>query len=138
MEHIYSAGIITYTTDNNETSYLLLHYNAGHWDFPKGKMEPGETKQETALRELQEETGLAAHLDETFEETVNYVFLDYDKKIAQKTAYFFIGRAINGEIKLSDEHIDYAWFPYKEALKKLTYENAKTMLKKADKYIQTL
>lgn len=53
MEHIYSAGIITYTTDNNETSYLLLHYNAGHWDFPKGKMEPGETKQETALRELQ-------------------------------------------------------------------------------------
>jgi len=136
MKQIHSAGIITYTTDNNETIlYLLLRYGAGHWDLPKGKIESGETKQEAALRELMEETGLTAELDNDFEETIGYIFTDYDKQLAQKTAYFFIGRATNKNVKLSDEHTDYKWLPYKDALEQLTYDNAKTLLKKAHKHI---
>lgn len=135
MEHIESAGIITYTLENETVLYLLLHYTAGHWDLPKGKMETGETKKETASRELLEETGLTAQLDEHFLESFNYVFLNYDKQIAQKTVYFFLGRALQTNIQLSNEHIDYAWLPYKEALEKLTYDNAKGVLKKAHKYI---
>ena len=72
MEQVYSAGIITYTTDNDHIEYLLLHYRDGHWDFPKGKLEPRETKQEAAHRELYEETGLTAELDNDFEETFSY------------------------------------------------------------------
>jgi len=135
MEHIESAGIITYTLENETVLYLLLHYTAGHWDLPKGKMETGETKEETASRELLEETGLTAQLDEHFLESFNYVFLNYDKQIAQKTVYFFLGRALQTNIQLSNEHIDYAWLPYKEALEKLTYDNAKGVLKKAHKSI---
>ena len=41
MKHIYSAGIITYTIDNDIILYLLLRYGAGHWDLPKGKIESG-------------------------------------------------------------------------------------------------
>ena len=136
MKQIHSAGIITYTTDNDETIlYLLLRYGAGHWDLPKGKIEPGETKQEAALRELMEETGLTAELDKGFEKEIKYIFTDYDKQLAQKTAYFFVGRATSNAVKLSDEHTDYKWLPYKDALKQLTYDNAKTLLKKAHKYI---
>jgi bis(5'-nucleosidyl)-tetraphosphatase len=135
MKHIYSAGIITYTIDNDTIFYLLLRYGAGHWDLPKGKIESGETKQEAALRELMEETGLTAHLDDSFEETIQYIFTDYDKKLAQKTAYFFVGQATSTQVKLSHEHTDFAWLPYKKALEQLTYDNAKNLLKKAHKHI---
>jgi 8-oxo-dGTP pyrophosphatase MutT (NUDIX family) len=135
MKHIYSAGIITYRTDNDTILYLLLHYSAGHWDLPKGKIEAGETKEEAALRELMEETGLTAEIDNDFEQTIGYIFTDYDKKLAQKTAYFFVGKVTSPHVQLSEEHIGYAWLPYKDALEKLTYDNAKTLLKKAHKYI---
>ncbi len=135
MKHLHSAGIITYTTNNDTALYLLLRYGAGHWDLPKGKIETGETKQEAALRELMEETGLTAQIDDDFEETIHYIFTDYDKKLAQKTAYFFIGKATTTQVKLSHEHTDFKWLPYKDALEQLTYDNAKTLLKKAHNHI---
>lgn len=145
MKQIHSAGIITYTIDNDRILYLLLRYGAGHWDLPKGKIEDGETKQEAALRELMEETGLTAEIDNDFEETINYIFTDYvseeasaksgDKQLAQKTVYFFAGQATNDQVKLSDEHTAFKWLSYKDALEQLTYDNARTLLKKANKYI---
>jgi bis(5'-nucleosidyl)-tetraphosphatase len=135
MEHQYSAGIITYTINNDQIEYLLLHYSAGHWDFPKGHIEPGETQQEAAHRELKEETGLTAQLDDTFAESFSYIFRGPDKELIQKTVYFFIGKAHTGSVHLSYEHTDYQWLAYKEALEKLTYDNAKNILKKAHKHL---
>jgi bis(5'-nucleosidyl)-tetraphosphatase len=134
MKHIFSAGIIVYRIENEQVEYLLLQYGAGHWDFAKGKIEKDETKKEAALRELQEETGLSADIEPDFEETFSYIFHDYDKQLAQKTVYFFIGQATHYNVILSDEHIDYAWLTHKQALEKLTYDNAKKVLKKAHKY----
>jgi bis(5'-nucleosidyl)-tetraphosphatase len=137
MEHIYCAGIITYSLNNDTVYYLILRYQAGHWDFPKGKIETGETKQTAALRELKEEAGINAQLDKDFEETINYVFMDHTKQITQKTVYFFVGRTEQTTITLSHEHTDYRWLPFKEALELVTYDNAKKILKKAHKYILT-
>jgi len=135
MEHLFSAGIITYRLHNETLEYLLLQYGAGHWDFAKGKIERNETKQEAALRELQEEAGISATIEPGFEESFSYIFHNYDKKLAQKTVYFFVGKATSTNITLSHEHTDYIWLPYKEGLEKLTYDNAKKVLKKAHKYI---
>lgn len=132
---MYSAGIITYLLQDETVLYLLLHYTAGHWEFPKGTMEKGETKQETALRELQEETGLTAIIDDGFYETISYTFITHDKQTVQKTVYFFTGRATTDTITLSHEHIDFKWLPYNEALAQLTYNNGKSLLKKAHKFI---
>src|SRR5260221_14596308 len=93
MKLLFSAGIIVYRIEDDQIEYLLLQYNAGHWDFAKGKIEKGETKEEAALRELDEETGLSAEIQPTFEETFSYIFHDYDKQLAQKTVYFFVGQA---------------------------------------------
>jgi 8-oxo-dGTP pyrophosphatase MutT (NUDIX family) len=134
MKHLYSAGIIVYRIENEQLEYLLLQYGAGHWDFAKGKIEEGETKEEAALRELREETSLSAEIEPHFEETFSFIFHDYDKQLAQKTVYFFVGKAIHHKVVLSPEHIDYVWLPYKKALEKLTYDNAKKVLKKAYKY----
>lgn len=135
MKQMHSAGIIVYKAENNTILYLLLQYTAGHWDLPKGKIEKGETKQEAALRELMEETGLTADLDTNFEKTIQYIFTDYDKQLAQKTVSFFVGIAHNMAVTLSHEHIGYQWLPYKEALEQLTYDNAKGLLEEAHKYI---
>jgi len=135
MKHVYSAGIITYAIKDNTILYLILQYGAGHWDLPKGKIEKEETKQEAALRELMEETGLTAEIDNGFEETINYIFTDYDKQLAQKTVYFFAGQATTNTVKLSDEHTAFKWLPYNDTLEQLTYDNAKKVVKKANKHI---
>ena len=137
MEHIYCAGIITYSLNNDTLYYLILRYQAGHWDFPKGKIETGETKQTAALRELKEEAGINAQINKDFEETINYVFMDHTKQITQKTVYFFVGKTEQTTITLSHEHADYRWLPFEEALELVTYNNAKKILKKAHKYILT-
>ena len=133
MQRQFSAGLVLFRIDEKtgEREYLLLHYVSGHWDFPKGKIEPGETKHQAALRELQEETGLKAEILPGFEEQFTYWFRDYEGgEMLQKTVYFFIGKTGHAEVVLSHEHIGFIWLPYEAALEKLTYENARDMIKK--------
>ena len=76
MKREFSAGVVVFSMRNKTIEYLLLHYASGHWDFPKGHIEKGETKQETALRELKEEAGMSAQLCEGFEDSFEYFFKD--------------------------------------------------------------
>lgn len=135
MKRWTSAGIITYILKENQPLYLILHYAAGHWEFPKGTMEPGETKEETAHRELKEETGLTAIIDNNFEESIEYIYTSHDNVKWFKTVYFFVGQATDNSVQLSHEHIGFEWLPYEQALKKLTYDNGKALLTKAHQHI---
>ena len=137
MKRIYSAGIVTYFIKDDKPLYLLLLHTAGHWDFPKGTMEPGETKEETAIRELYEETGLTADLDNRFEAISNYFYTHYQHGIVPKTVYYFVGQTHNQDIVLSHEHTDYVWLPYDQALEKITHDRSKKILEEADRYIRT-
>jgi 8-oxo-dGTP pyrophosphatase MutT (NUDIX family) len=98
-------------------------------------MEQEETKEETAQRELEEETGLTAIIDENFEEAIQYIYTDHTIEKWLKTVYFFVGQATHKTVKLSHEHINYKWLPYNQALIQLTYDNGKRLLKKAHKHI---
>ncbi len=135
MKELYSAGIIVYAKQDSRIEYLLLHYPVGHWGFPKGKIEKGETNQEAALRELYEETGLHAELKPGFEEQFSYFLHDLDGNRVHKTVYFFVGETEIQDISLSHEHQDYDWLPFNVALKQLTYDNAKEVLRKAHAFI---
>lgn len=138
MKHVVSAGVIVYRMYHNQPCYLLLQYNAKHWDFAKGKIEKGETHKEAALRELHEEAGITTQLDEHFAPLhFSYIFHDYDGTLAQKTVYFFVGETTDEKITLSHEHIDYTWLPYEQAHKQLTYDNAKKVLEDAHNYLTT-
>ena len=55
-----SAGAVLFRRDGNTPLFLLLHYTAGHWDFPKGNVEEGEEDRATVTREIKEETGIAS------------------------------------------------------------------------------
>ena len=134
MKFLISAGIIVFRIKNNVREYLLLHYLGGHWDFAKGKMEKGETKNETALRELQEEANISATILDGFKEKLFYIFKEHGE-LTKKTVYFFVGEAQGEDIRMSREHQGYIWLPYDQALAKLTFKNAKEVLEKADAFL---
>jgi bis(5'-nucleosidyl)-tetraphosphatase len=134
VKFLFSAGIIVFRMKDEQAEFLLLHYPHDHWDLPKGKIEKGESKESAALRELKEETGLTAQLIEGFEKKFDYVFKQ-EGEFIKKTVYFFIGNVSSGEVTLSEEHIGFAWLSYDQALERLTFENAKEVLKEAKRFI---
>ena len=133
----FSAGIVTYIQNGSTIEYLLLHYPNGYWDLPKGKIEKGESKEEAALRELYEETGLSAHIKPGFETELSYFFKQGGEPV-HKDVYFFVGETNKKEIRLSPEHVGYVWLPFEKAFKQLTYQNAKDTLAKAQEFIAAL
>ena len=130
-----SAGIVLYRTEDSKNLFLLLHYPSGHWDFVKGKMEKNETSHETAIRETKEETGITDIIFvENFEEWIEYNF-KYRGELVQKKVVFFLAETKTKEIKISHEHSEYIWMDYNTSMEKTTFDNAKTVLTKAQKLL---
>jgi 8-oxo-dGTP pyrophosphatase MutT (NUDIX family) len=130
-----SAGVILYHRANGKISYLLLHNVSGHWDFPKGKLEKGETQEQAALRELHEEAGLHAQLLPNFKHSLSYFFKEHDGTLIHKTVTFFVGETQETKVVLSDEHDDFGWFDFKQALEQISYKNAKEILAQAHSHL---
>lgn len=131
MQQEHSAGILVYRFDGGIPCILLLHYTAGHWDFPKGHLEQGETPEQAARRELSEETGMVeVKLDPDWRQSLHYIYTAHGRRIA-KQVDFFLGETNTTDIQLSHEHQGFAWLPPAEALDKLTFENAKQLLRLA-------
>ena len=126
-----SAGIGLFRKENSKNLFLLLNYPSGHWDFVKGKMEIGETTHETAIRETKEETEITdITFLENFEEWIAYNF-QYQGELVQKKVVFFLAETKTKEVKISHEHLNYTWVDYNTAMEKTTFDNARTVLTKA-------
>lgn len=134
-----SAGIVLFRREGGRNQFLLLHYPPGHWDFVKGKMEPGESTHQTAVREAMEETGISdiAFLD-NFEEQIEYYF-EFRGELVHKRVVFFLAETGTADVKISHEHRDYVWADYNAAMERTTFDNAKDILTKAQMLLaQTL
>jgi len=130
-----SAGAVVFRRENKKNFYLLLHYRAGHWDFPKGNIEKREKPEDTARREIFEETGIEdIEFVLGFKETIKYFYKLRGKTIF-KIVVYFLAEAKSKKVKISWEHIGYRWLPYREALERLTFHNAKDMLRKAHQHL---
>jgi len=121
---------------DSEVKYLLLHYEAGHWDFVKGNVEPNETEQETVIRELREETGITdAKFIEDFKEKIDYFYRRQGTTI-HKEVIFYLMETHTETVKISYEHVGYIWLNYQQAMEKLTFKNARDVLQKAHKVMK--
>ena len=126
-----SAGIVLFRKEGSKILFLLLHYPSGHWDFVKGKMEKGESTHETAIREAKEETGITdITFLENFEEWIKYDF-QYQGEFVHKKVVFFLAETKTKEVMISHEHLDYTWMDYNTSMEKTTFDNAKTVLTRA-------
>jgi 8-oxo-dGTP pyrophosphatase MutT (NUDIX family) len=126
-----SAGIVLFRKEGSKILFLLLHYPSGHWDFVKGKMEKGESTHETAIREAKEETGITdITFLENFEEWIKYDF-QYQGELVHKKVVFFLAETKTEEVMISHEHLDYTWMDYNTSMEKTTFDNAKTVLTRA-------
>jgi len=140
-----SAGAIIFRMVEGVPHYLLLHYQSGHWEFAKGHIEKDESFEDTVRREVQEETGIKEiSIIPGFKEYSKYFFRkNYDlvgeaKKKAPwvfKLVVFLLAQTGTEQVKISKEHIGFAWLPYEQAFKKVTYKNAKELIKKANEFI---
>ena len=130
-----SAGIMLFRKEETKNLFLLLHYPSGHWDFVKGKMEKGESIHQTAIRETKEETGITdISFLENFEEWIEYNF-QHQGELVNKKVVFFLAETKTKEVKISHEHQGYTWMDYNTSMEKTTFDNAKTVLTKAQKLL---
>lgn len=133
MKQEKSCGAVIVTKETEEPKFLLIkHHNGGHWAFPKGHVEGNETEEETALREIMEETRLTVELDTQFRHVVRYS--PYEGTV--KDVIYFMAYASEQEIYKQDEEVlDSSWSNFEEALDLVTYENDRTILQAAKDYL---
>lgn len=114
---------------------LIKHVVGGHWSFPKGHVEPGETEEQTALREIKEETGIDVELNTSFREVVSYS----PKRDTTKDVIYFLGKAKTFQYTPQEEEIaQIKWVEINLAHSFLTYDNDKQLVNKAKPMIRDL
>jgi 8-oxo-dGTP pyrophosphatase MutT (NUDIX family) len=129
-----SAGAVIYhdNTKIGTRKYLVLHYPAGHWDFPKGAVEKGETEEQAAIREIFEETGLRVDgFIPNFRKEIEYHYRR-QSGLSHKRVVFFLANSDISTVRISFEHSGYEWLTFEQALRRLTFENAKNVLREAN------
>ena len=142
-----SAGAVIFRESKKGREYLLLHHqpigserakrpvSMGHWSFPKGHVEKGETTEETVRREVKEETGVTKlEFISGFKETIRY-FVNYDGQKRLKFVVFFLAKTSQKKITISFEHQGFSWLSYEEAITTATYRSDKQVLRAAEAFI---
>lgn len=124
-----SYGVVVF----HNKKFLLLKHKKGHWGFPKGHKEGNETNEETALRELKEETGITncAFLNHS-PISEEYFLTEEGKSDWHKVVQYFIGTVESSEIVIQEsEIVEYRWVLYEEALAMLAHRVTREVLNKA-------
>ena len=133
VEEPVSSGGVVYRRDGDRLEVVLCGRDEPvRWSLAKGTPDPGETLEETALREVQEETGLEPVIEDRIR-SIDYWFSNKDNEVRyHKTVHFYLMKAIGGHTSLHDPEFDVVeWFPYEEALSRLAYPNEADVLRQA-------
>ncbi len=129
-----ACGVVVYRRRLGAVHYLLVRQHDGNWGFPKGHMDAGESERETAVRELREETNLSVTLREDFREMITYRLPSGQ----QKWVTYFLGRArrFSTTRRRHAEIAELAWLPYEEARRRVSFDNARAVLDRAERRIR--
>lgn len=142
-----SAGAVVFRLSDEGIKYLLLHYISGHWDFPKGHIESGESETAALEREVSEETGIK-QLDilPNFRSSIRYFYRAKDKEKERrrkeghslnvfKKVVYYLAETNESAVRISAEHIGCEWLVYGDAMERITFQNGKRILKKAQCFL---
>lgn len=135
MKKEKSCGNIVFKKENDILKVLLVHHNLGHYGMPKGHVELNETEEETALREVFEETGISSYIIDGFREMITYS----PKENVIKDVIFFVGEATDDKITPQISEVSEAFFTETDkAVELLTHKNEKKVLEKAIEFYKDL
>ena len=135
-----SFGVIpVFKDEGGNFIFCLVKHAEGHWGFPKGGQEIGESEQETAIRELKEETGIndiKLFGNKSF--TIKYLFkkdgLQYNKSVTYFPGFIFsMNTATPKDFKAEISEIK--WVSYKEAKELITFLEEKNILNQTFEYL---
>ena len=108
------------------------------WDFPKGKIEHGETAQQAAKREIEEETGISQfEFMPDFLRTVKYPIYQ-EEKPASKEVYMYLAQVESEIVLLSGEHSAFEWLLYDDAIRRVTIDGMKKVLQQASEFLENI
>ena len=127
----FAAGGVIVKKDRGQLRVFLIRDSYGHWSWPKGHIEKGETPEEAGLREISEETGLKRIRIEGKLGEQRYSFTLNNKRIS-KTVHVFLVKARPGErpVIQTSEIEEGRWFRDEDALDTIWYKGSKELLKK--------
>ncbi|HQB32770.1 MAG TPA: NUDIX domain-containing protein [Erysipelotrichaceae bacterium] len=128
-----SCGAVIFTRDNGVLKFVLIEDLEGNYGFPKGHMEENETEQQTALREVKEETGLSVEIIDGFK-TFD-VYLAYRNKVVKTVIYFLATYSDQPLVAQKEEVKSAILLPFKQCLKALRFKGAKRVLSEAYDFI---
>ena len=132
--HAFSAGGIVLRGQRDSREILLVgreqHVKGGQlWALPKGTPLPGESTQQTALREVREETGIEVAIT-GYAGVITYSFVERGTRYRKRVAYYTMV-AIGGDPSLHDHEYDYVrWFPLREAVEIMRYPNEADLVRR--------
>lgn len=135
-KHVYSAGGVVYRRDEKGQPQvaLIATKGGGVWGLPKGLIDPGEKAPTTALREVQEETGIVGRLGPRIQR-IEYWYRGEENGQPvryHKTVTFFLIEAVGGDIAEHDWEVDAVeWLPLEEAAERATYESEREVIRRA-------
>lgn len=130
-------GIVPILYQNDRIQFLLIQHKAGHWGFPKGHANLGESDLDAACREFEEETGIKKYQllgSVSFQETYNTI---KNKREIEKNNTYFLAIVRSPKVTYQKKEIkDYAWLNYKDTFDRLTFDQSKQVLIAVDNYLQ--
>lgn len=131
----YSAGGVVYRKLQGRVEVLLIHDRFGKTTLPKGHLEDGETEKEAAVREVEEETGIAAEIVGDPLGIISFQFDVPGKGTITKEVTYYLMRAVSGETKPQVEEIrDVFWYSLDEATQihlERGYDNNNVIIERA-------
>lgn len=135
VEHI-SCGVIPVFRRGQTWEFFVVQHKTGNWAFPKGHREPGESEEQTARRELAEETGIhqvVLHTAQTFTEDYTW---EREGEKNHKVATYFLGLAADHTIAIQRAELaDGRWIPADEVENVLTFPESQKVFRQAWKVL---
>lgn len=133
-----SAGGVVYRTDGARVEVVLVARPRQQlWALPKGTPEPGESVEETAIREVAEETGLEVRVEREIG-SIEYWYAIADEGVrVRKVVHHFLMTAVGGDVDLHDHEYDVVeWVELQEALARMSYHNERSIVERAEALIR--